>query len=507
MEELQAALIRELHGGILSKPSQRGHGSSDTMPADDTDSTACMPEAWVRASMLIRINSLSGGHSGVRPILIKNMVELLRRGITPRIPLRGSISASGDLMPLSYIGGTLEGKKSITVWAGSGSNRHVMSAAEALSKTGLNPIKLGPKEGLAIINGTAVSAGVGALAINDANKLSILSQALTAMSVEALQGTTESFDPFFDSVRPHPGQREAARNIRRFLSGSGLAQDKDGSAAGSLRQDRYSIRTAPQWLGPVLEDLELATRQVTIECNSVTDNPLMDIDPENLENTRILHGGNFQARAITSAMEKTRLALQTIGRMIFAQCAEIIDPKMNYGLPPSLVCDEPSESFLFKPIDIAIAALQSELGFLSNPAGNHVQSAEMGNQSLNSLALISARYTHVALDVLSQLMSYHILVLCQALDLRAMHFKFLEGFKPTFDDLVSSNFGSIVRGISTEIRPRKRSWSEIELPLPMSTQSGPTTNGKFLLTVVVLNADIEPRLFHRGKRYLRLIGR
>lgn len=447
--------------------------------------------------MLVRINSLSGGHSGVRPILIKNLVELLRRNIIPRIPLRGSISASGDLMPLSYIGGALEGKKSITVWAGSGSNRCVMSAAEALSKTALDPIKLGPKEGLAIINGTAVSAGVGALAINDANKLSILSQALTAMSVEALQGTTESFDPFFDAVRPHPGQREAARNIRKFLSGSGLAQDKDGSAAGSLRQDRYSIRTAPQWLGPMLEDLELATRQVTIECNSVTDNPLMDIDPEYLENTRILHGGNFQARAITSAMEKTRLALQTMGQMHFAQCTEIIDPKMNYGLPPSVVADEPSESFLFKPIDIAIAALQSELGFLANPAGSHVQSAEMGNQSLNSLALISARYTHVALDVLSQLMSYHLLVLCQALDLRAMHFKFLEDFRPTFDDIISNNFGSIVRSKSTENRPRKRTWDEIELPLPMSTQSGPATNGEFSFVIFVICTDFETRLLYR----------
>ena len=146
----------------------------------------------------------------------------------------------------------------------------------------------------------------------------------------------------------------------------------------------------------------------------------------------MLHGGNFQARSITSAMEKTRLVLQTIGKMLFQQCTELIDPKMNYGLPPSLAADNPSQSFLMKPLDIMIASLQSELGFLANPVGSHVQCAEMGNQALNSLALISARYSVTALDVLSQLASAHLFALCQALDLRAMHIRFLEALEPVF---------------------------------------------------------------------------
>lgn len=403
-----------------------------------------MPEAWVRASILIRINSLASGRSAVRSILIYNMMELLRQNIIPRIPLRGSISASGDLMPLSYLGGTIEGKDNITVWTGSEGNRRIVSAAAALSEAGLVPIKLGPKEGLAIINGTAVSTGVGTLAVHDANSLAIISQILTAMSVEALRGTAESFDSFFDMVRPHPGQKMVATTIRRLLAGSRLTQINDGSVAGSLRQDGYSIRTAPQWLGPVLEDLELASQQMTIECNSVTDNPLIEISPTHSMKSRILHGGNFQAKVVTSAMEKTRQALQTMGQMLFAQCTEIINPKMNHGLAPNLTADEPSESFLFKPIDITIAALQSELGFLSNPVGTHVQSAEMGNQSLNSLALISARYTHSALEVLLHLAACHLFALCQALDLRAMHARFLEALEPTFLKTMSNTLGPVL---------------------------------------------------------------
>lgn len=406
--------------------------------------------------MLVRLNSLTSGYSGVRPVVIESLVELLKRNIIPRIPLRGSISASGDLMPLSYIGAALEGKRSIQVWVGDGTNRRIMSAAEALSESSLVPLQLRPKEGLAIINGTAVSTGVGALAMHDANALALLSQFLTTMSVESLRGTTESFSFLFDLVRPHPGQKEVARNIRSFLEHSKLAQDNDGTKDRSLRQDRYSIRTAPQWLGPVLEDLDLASRQVTIECNSVTDNPLIDVEAP--QRAQILHGGNFQARSVTSAMEKTRLGLQTIGQMLFAQCTEIINPKTNYGLPPSLAVDEPSESFLLKAVEIMMAALQSELGFLANPAGNHVQSAEMGNQSLNSLALISARYTHSAIDVLTQLASCHLLCVCQALDLRAMQLKFLEDFEPKLEDITRRLWESL----TSRANPREAERSDRE---------------------------------------------
>ena len=148
-------------------------------------------------------------------------------------------------------------------------------------------------------------------------------------------------------------------------------------------------------------------------------------------------------------MEKLRLAIQTIGQMLFAQCTEIINPKLNYGLPPNLAADEPSQSFLLKPVDIMIAALQSELGFLSNPAGTHVQSAEMGNQALNSLGLVSARYTHTALDVLSQLAAAHLFTLCQALDLRAMHHNFLKAIERPLKAIASESLASILNENTT----------------------------------------------------------
>lgn len=386
-----------------------------------------MPKAWVRAAILIRINSLVSSYSGVRPVVVERLRDLVNFNITPRIPLRGSISASGDLSPLSYLSGAIQGKTTITVWNnGHEGSLGSLTAAEALATHNLTPVTLGPKEGLAIVNGTAISAAAAAIAIHEAHQLAVLSQVMTAMSVEALRGTDESFDPLFAELRPHPGQREASRNILRFLAGSNLLcrnQERDDV----LRQDRYSIRTAAQWLGPALEDLVLAHQQVTIELNSVTDNPLIDS-----ARNKSLHGGNFQARAITSAMEKTRQAVQTISRMLFTQCTEIINPSTSQGLPPNLVADEPSTSFVMKAVDLMVAALHSELGFLANPVGSHVQTAEMGNQALNSLALISARYTHTALDVLSQLAAAHLLALCQALDLRAMMHYFVQSLMPEF---------------------------------------------------------------------------
>lgn len=171
----------------------------------------------------------------------------------------------------------------------------------------------------------------------------------------------------------------------------------------------------------------LAHKQVVIKINSVTDNPLVDT-----ESGKMFHGGNFQARAITSAMEKVRQGCQTVGRMLYVQCTELINPATNRGLPPNLVADEPSESYIWKGNDIMVAALQSELGFLANPIGTHVQTAEMGNQALSSLALISARYTLDALDVLSQISAVHLIALCQAVDLRVKNSMFLGSFHATF---------------------------------------------------------------------------
>ncbi|PQE24033.1 phenylalanine ammonia-lyase protein [Rutstroemia sp. NJR-2017a BVV2] len=437
MDNIQSTIVQELQCGILNMPAVLNDLYSPG-PLPLSHESTCMPESWVRAAMLLRVNSLACGFSGVRPVLVRSILHLLKKDIIPQVPLRGSISASGDLMPLSYIAGAIQGSPNVRVWTGVRGQRVTVTADVALRDASLPPVVLHPKEGLAIVNGTAVSTGVAAMAMQDANCLAVLSQVLTSMTVEALLGSRESFDPLFAQVRPHLGQIEAARNIYSFLAGSRLVKSADIELnEGLLYQDRYSIRTASQWIGPVLEDFQLAYQQILTECNSVTDNPL--VDTRELIG-RVLNGGNFQARAITSAMEKTRQGIQTIGQMLFTQCTELMNPRLSQGLPPNLAADNPSSSWLLKPLDILTAALQSELGFLSSSAGSHVQPAEMGNQALNSLALISARYTHTALEVLSQLAAAHLLSLCQALDLRALHQSFLQAFEPLLKNAIIELF-------------------------------------------------------------------
>ncbi|KAF2018088.1 phenylalanine ammonia-lyase-like protein [Aaosphaeria arxii CBS 175.79] len=444
VEEIQRGLIRGLHYGVLSGnadfdiESELPPGFTSSKPLSSPIETTSMPESWVRGSMLIRLNSLSRGASGVRPVFLERLLQLLNQDIVPRVPLRGSISASGDLSPLSYLGGVLQGKPSVQAWIDRDNRRELVSAQEALAFGQIQPIDIRAKEGLALVNGTAASAAVASLAVHEVLCLASVSQVLTAMSVETLCGTEESFDAFFAQVRPHPGQIECANSLRSFLRGSSLVADNNGSQEFSLRQERYSTRTAPQWIGPVLEDLVLAHSQVSIEINSVTDNPL--INPSG----KLLHGGNFQAKAVTSAMEKARQGCQALGQIMFAQCTEIINPSTNKGLAPNLVVDEPSQSWIWKGTDIYVAALQSELGFLANPV-SHVQSAEMGNQSINSLALISGRYTLTAVDTLTQLAAANLVALCQALDLRALDLQFRNTLEPKFKEITRRCIDSCVQ--------------------------------------------------------------
>jgi phenylalanine ammonia-lyase len=401
-----------------------------------------MPEAWVRGAMLIRCNSLLRGHSAVRLSVIQSLAELLRQDIIPLVPLRGSISASGDLCPLSYIAAALEGNPDVWVWTGDKKARQLVRSNEALLEAGIKPVSFEAKEGLGLLNGTAVSCSVAALALYEANHLAVMSQVLTAMAVEALGGTAESFDAFIAEVRPHKGQIEASRNIRFFLRGSRLVRSHGASGkddAGDLRQDRYAIRTAAQWIGPQLEDLTLAHKQLEIELNSTTDNPLIHV-----AKGKVLHGGNFQAASVTSSTEKTRSALQMIGKMLFAQCSELLNQNLSNGLPPNLAADEPSLSYTMKGVDINMAAYMSELAFLANPVSSHVQSAEMCNQSINSMALVSARYTHMAIDVLSLMSSAYLFALCQALDLRAMHISYLQSLQPPLECITNNIWGPIL---------------------------------------------------------------
>ncbi|KAJ4016006.1 hypothetical protein NW752_006939, partial [Fusarium irregulare] len=430
---LQHSFFQHHQSGILPETLQDSYEGPGSLQS--------LPETVVRALVAVRCNSLIRGHSAIRQHVVESLTAMISQGITPLIPTRGSISASGDLSPLSYLGGMLEGNESIFVRVpDSHAVSKVVSAKEALESRGLSPVVLEPKEGLAIMNGTSVSTGHAALVLHDCHDLAILCQLLTSMTVEALAGKLSNFHDFISDVRPHSGQKEVSSNIREFLQGSKLCNGGEIDSKG-LAQDRYAIRTAPQWIGPQLEDLSSAEAQISIELNATTDNPLIDVD-----NSCVHHGGNFQAASLTSAMEKARTVITMLGRLLLAQSGELVNPDLNKGLPPNLCADDPTISFSCKGVDINMTAYYSELAFLANSVASHVQSAELNNQSVNSLALISSRMTERATEILTMMVAAHLFTLCQAVDLRARDEDFLRKAHPLMQDRFADLFSDTISG-------------------------------------------------------------
>ncbi|KAJ6520740.1 L-Aspartase-like protein [Mycena capillaripes] len=392
------ALLQLLHAGVLPSSTK-------------------VPDALPFSIPCIRPACPNPG--GVRWELVEKMNDLLSANITPLVPLRGIFDG-----PAAF------------------GARKIVSSVEALSAHNIEPIPLAYKEHLGILNGTAFSASVACLVLNDAVHLALLSQVCTAMGTEALAGSRGSFDPFIhDIARPHPGQIESAKIIWDLLDGSKFAITSEQEVTieedeGILRQDRYPLRTAPQFIGPQIEDLLTSLETITVECNSTTDNPLVDG-----ETGKIHNGGNFQAMAVTNVMEKTRLGLHHLGKLLFSQCTELINPTMNRGLPPSLAATDPSLNYHVKGIDIATASYVAELGHKAAPVSTHIQSAEMHNQAVNSLALIAGRATIDSLDILSLLIASYLYVLCQALDLRALQNELIDGLNKIASEELALLFG------------------------------------------------------------------
>ncbi|XP_052811715.1 uncharacterized protein LOC128239212 isoform X2 [Mya arenaria] len=393
LDDVQTALIRHVNAGM----------------------GRVFPVHLTRAAMVTRANCLAKGYSGVRPDVPQVLVELINHDITPRVPLRGSVSASGDLMPLGYIAAAMIGRADLQV-VHAGVQTTCPKALEAVRIT---PITLGPKEGLAIINADSFAAGVSAPTLYDANLMLLLTQVCTGMSVEALHGRTESFHPLIHECLPHVGQKEIARNMLRVLDDSQLAittldmhlPDK----YGVLKQDRYSLRSSPQWLGSVAETLVDACRRITIELNSANDNPIID----HRTNT-IAHGANFQGETMSIAMDQTRQVMGVCGKLLLAQFQEVVNGKLNFGLPPNLSGCDINLDFGFKGCDTAMASYMSELDHFVNPMSNHVISAETHNQSVNSMALVSARLTAEAVEIVQMMVTNLLCLTAQAVDLRLL---------------------------------------------------------------------------------------
>ncbi|MGL6342549.1 MAG: HAL/PAL/TAL family ammonia-lyase, partial [Waterburya sp.] len=258
-----------------------------------------LPLADVRAAMLLRVNSHIYGASGIRLELLRRLVTFLNAGVTPHVYEFGSIGASGDLVPLSYITGALVGLDCrYTV----DFNGETVDAPTALARLGLEPIELLPKEGLAMMNGTSVMTGIAANCIHDTKVLLNLSMGVHALAIQGLFGTNQSFHPFVHDHKPHFGQIWAAEQMLSLLEGSDLIRNElDGShdyRGSQPIQDRYSLRCLAQYLGPIVDGIEQISGQVEVEMNSVTDNPLIDV-----ENQASYHGGNFLGQYIGTGMD------------------------------------------------------------------------------------------------------------------------------------------------------------------------------------------------------------
>lgn len=357
-----------------------------------------------RAIMAVRLNALLRGWSGVSVELVTLLAEMLRRDILPMIPAEGSVGASGDLTPLSYIAGSLVGEREV-VFEG-----RRMPAAAAFAETGLTPITLRPKEALAIMNGTAVMTGLAALAFVRADNLSRVSSRLTAMASVALLGNPRHFDPRLSKAKPHPGQGRVAARIAADISLFAKLHEP------SRLQDRYSIRCAPHVIG-VLEDMLPTLRSmIEIEINSANDNPLFD--PETGD---VLHGGHFYGGHIAFAMDSLKNLVANVADLLDRQFALLADTRFNNGLPANLSGATGSRAAInhgLKAVQIAVSAWTAEALKQTMPASVFSRSTECHNQDKVSMGTIAARDALRVLDLTEQVTAAHIIACGQALRLR-----------------------------------------------------------------------------------------
>ncbi len=380
-----------------------------------------------RATMLLRANCLSKGNSGVRLELVERLLFYLNNDILPLIPERGSCGASGDLVPLSYLGAALVGEEEVVY------NGEVRHSKEVLSELGLEPMELEAKEGLALTNGSAFMSAFASLAVWDAEELAFVSDLCTAMASEALLGNRGHFNAFIHENKPHPGQIESARTIRELLAESELSLDSEEIfISDGLRgreflklerqvQDKYSIRCAPHVNGALRDTLEWVRRWVEIEINSSDDNPLFDV-----ESGRVQSGGNFYGSHITQAMDALKIALANLCDLMDRQLELVVDEKFNAGLTANLIPffdDDSPEAGVhhgFKGMQLCCSAMTAEALKLSNPASIHSRSTEAHNQDKVSMGSIAARDARSIVELAQNIAAIHLLAVCQALDLRGV---------------------------------------------------------------------------------------
>lgn len=359
-------------------------------------------EETVRAIMLLRLNSLANGFSGIRLSTFNTLLGMLNKDVYPVVYEKGSLGASGDLCPLAHLSLVLIGEGEAFV------DGIRVRGKEAMEKVGLVPVQLVAKEGLALINGTQAMCAVGCLAVYDALVLSKTSDIVLSLTLEALNGIIDAYDMRLHEVRPHPGQLSTAQNILNLLDGS-----KNVTRQGEMRvQDAYSLRCCPQIHGACKDAIAHVKEKLEIEINSVTDNPILFVEDDDA-----ISGGNFHGESVALAFDYLGIALSELGNISERRLEKMVNPALNHGLPAFLT-EKGGLNSGFMIVQYSAAALVSENKVLAHPASVDSIPSSANQEDHVSMGTIAARKARMILTHVQDILGTELLAACQGIDLR-----------------------------------------------------------------------------------------
>jgi len=364
-----------------------------------------LSEAEARAMLLLRANVLAQGYSGCRPVLIEALLRLLESGVTPVIPEKGSVGASGDLAPLAHLALTVIGEGE-AFYRG-----ERMSSAKALQRASIEPLQLEVKEGIALLNGTQAMVAVGGLALYRAERVARLADVAGAMALEALRGTPVAFDERIHAARPHPGQIEVAAHLRELLRDSQIRQshlENDPRV-----QDAYSVRCMPQVHGAVRGALSHAREIVETETGSATDNPLVFA-----ETGEVLSGGNFHGAPLALSFDYAAIAMTDLMSITERRIDRLVNPDSNEGLPPFLSA-RPGVGSGFMMMQIVAASLLSEAKVLAHPASIDNVPTDGGKEDHVSMGMTGATKLRSIVDNAELITAIELITAAEGLEYRA----------------------------------------------------------------------------------------
>ena len=364
-----------------------------------------IPRGHARLLMALKLFSLGRGASGVRLEIVDLIEAMLEKGVTPVIPAQGSVGASGDLAPLAHMAAAMMGHGQAEY------DGTVMSGDKALTAAGLMPLELGPKEGLALINGTQFSTAFALAGLFGAWRGVHSALVTSALSTDAIMGSTAPLQPEIHSLRGHRGQIEAAKIMRVLLAGSEI---RESHVVDDARvQDPYCIRCQPQVIGAAMDVLRMAARTLEIESNAATDNPLVLVGAD-----LIVSGGNFHAEPVGFAADMIALAIAEIGAIAQRRVALIVDPVLSFNLPPFLT-PNPGLNSGYMIAEVTTAALMSENKHLANPCVTDSTPTSANQEDHVSMAAHGARRLGPMIDNLNCILGIELLCAAQGIDFRA----------------------------------------------------------------------------------------